>query len=148
MFDGELFGQQMVEIVRGYIATEIEPLRAENKALQAAKDREIAAMRKRLDDLLALHAGEKQALHNEHKAYQAAAETAAGVAAHTISTLRDELATVREAHAQVTGAALLDGAEGNPSSWPEAVARHGLAVAMQRFPDLAKAYKEQRAVRR
>ena len=35
MFDGEAFGQQMVEIVRGYVANEIEPLRAENKALAA-----------------------------------------------------------------------------------------------------------------
>lgn len=33
MFDGEAFGQQMVEIVRGYVAAEIESLRAENKAL-------------------------------------------------------------------------------------------------------------------
>lgn len=33
MFDGEAFGAQMVEIVRGYVAAEIEPLRAENKAL-------------------------------------------------------------------------------------------------------------------
>ena len=32
MFDGEAFGQQMVEIVRGYVAAEIDPLRAENKA--------------------------------------------------------------------------------------------------------------------
>lgn len=32
-FDGELFGQQMVEIVRGYVAAELDPLRAENKAL-------------------------------------------------------------------------------------------------------------------
>lgn len=35
MFDGEAFGQQMVEIVRGYVATELEPLRAENTALAA-----------------------------------------------------------------------------------------------------------------
>lgn len=35
MFDGEEFGNQMVEIVRGYVAAEIEPLRAENKALTA-----------------------------------------------------------------------------------------------------------------
>lgn len=35
MFDGEAFGQQMVEIVRGYVATELEPLRSENAALAA-----------------------------------------------------------------------------------------------------------------
>ncbi len=33
MFDGESFGLQMVEIVRGYMAAELEPLRAENKTL-------------------------------------------------------------------------------------------------------------------
>ena len=38
MFDGEAFGQQMVDIVRGYVASEIEPLRAENKVLQARID--------------------------------------------------------------------------------------------------------------
>lgn len=36
MFDGEALGQQMVEIVRGYVAAEIEPLKAENASLRAA----------------------------------------------------------------------------------------------------------------
>lgn len=139
---------ETIEARAGRIEAELTQARAENKALQAAKDREIAAMRKKLDDQLALHAGEKQALLDEHTAYKAGAETAADAAAHTISTLRDELAAVREAHAQVTGAALLDGAEGAPTSWPDAVARHGLAEAMKRFPDLARAYKEQRAAAR
>lgn len=35
MFDGAAFGQEMVAIVRGYVATEIESLRAENTALAA-----------------------------------------------------------------------------------------------------------------
>lgn len=35
MFDGAAFGQEMVAIVRGYVATELEPLRAENAALRA-----------------------------------------------------------------------------------------------------------------
>jgi hypothetical protein len=34
VFDGEAFGQQMVEIVRGYVAGEIEPIKAENAALR------------------------------------------------------------------------------------------------------------------
>lgn len=34
MFDGELFGQQMVEIVRGYVDAELQPLRAENSDLR------------------------------------------------------------------------------------------------------------------
>lgn len=33
MFDGESFGQQMVSIVRDYMAAELEPLRAQNMAL-------------------------------------------------------------------------------------------------------------------
>jgi len=33
MFDGEAFGQQMVEIVRGFVSAEMELLRAENEAL-------------------------------------------------------------------------------------------------------------------
>lgn len=36
VFDGEAFGNQMVEIVRGYVVAELEPLRAENKALAEA----------------------------------------------------------------------------------------------------------------
>lgn len=35
MFDGDLLGQQMVEIVRGYVAAELEPMRASNEALAA-----------------------------------------------------------------------------------------------------------------
>lgn len=38
MFDGEAFGQQMVEIVRGYVATELAPIKAENEALRAEID--------------------------------------------------------------------------------------------------------------
>lgn len=40
MFDGEAFGQQMVEIVRGYVAAQTGPLRDE-----------IEALKKRLADL-------------------------------------------------------------------------------------------------
>lgn len=36
MFDGEAFGKEMVAIVREYVASELEPLRAENKALADA----------------------------------------------------------------------------------------------------------------
>jgi integrin beta 3 len=35
VFDGEAFGQQMVEIVRGYVDAEIAPLKAANEALTA-----------------------------------------------------------------------------------------------------------------
>jgi hypothetical protein len=35
VFDGELFGQQMVEIVRGYVDAELLPIREENAALRA-----------------------------------------------------------------------------------------------------------------
>lgn len=38
MFDGELFGQQMVEIVRGYLEAELAPVKAENAALLARID--------------------------------------------------------------------------------------------------------------
>lgn len=38
MFDGELFGQQMVEIVRGYMVAELEPVKAENARLLARID--------------------------------------------------------------------------------------------------------------
>ncbi len=35
MFDGEAFGNQMVEIVRNYVAAELQPLRDQNTALAA-----------------------------------------------------------------------------------------------------------------
>lgn len=47
MFDGEAFGQQMVEIVRGYVAAEIAPLKEENATLRA----ENKALADRLDAL-------------------------------------------------------------------------------------------------
>ncbi len=38
MFDGEAFGQQIVEIVRGYVAAQIDPVLAENSVLRARLD--------------------------------------------------------------------------------------------------------------
>jgi len=143
--DGDGDGDsEPVEARAGRLAVELSRTRAELRSLQSAKDREIGELKATLAETetnAARHLGE---LRGEFAAYREAAEGAAGESAERISGLEAELATVREAHAALSGAALLDGGEAAVQSWPDAVARYGLAEAMKRFPALARSFREAR----
>lgn len=58
MFDGEQFGQQMVEIVRGYVDSEVGPLKAENVALRSDLQQAIDANAALVERVAALEARE------------------------------------------------------------------------------------------
>lgn len=107
---------------------------AENRALQSAADKRVAALQAKLD-----------AQAQEATELRTSMEKAANEAAKKILTLTKERDTAVEAHAKLTGAALLASAEPTISSWPDAAKKYGLIEASKRFPELAQAYRKLRA---
>lgn len=91
MFDGEAFGNQMVDIVRGYVAAEIEPLRAANQALaaenKALAERLAAVEAREMPDVTGLCSAEDAALLVADGIARLAADLPKGVEIEAVEAL-------------------------------------------------------------
>ena len=128
----------------GRLRAELSSYKGQASAVQSACDKRISALmlehKITISDLQTKH----DSLQAEYTAFRAQSESDTKAATDRISGLEVELTQSKNAHAALSGRALLGGDGGgdeSPASWPEAVDKFGLTVAMKRFPALAKEYR-------
>lgn len=123
----------------GELEARIVALEAENRSLQSAKDKEVAAVRSALSNELS----QAQALVLDVRAQ---ADAFRSESEKQISSLRAELDKARlDLEAAHTAHAALVGAVNSPdpeiTSWDEAIARFGGREALRLYPSLAAEYR-------
>jgi hypothetical protein len=119
--------------------------------VQSACDKRIAALmaehKTTISDLQSKH----DSLQSEYTAFRTQSENDAKAATERISVLEGSLKQAKDAHAALSGQALLGsdgGGDESPASWPNAVDTFGLGEAMKRFPQLAQEYKSKNQTKR
>lgn len=137
--------QQSSEEVIGRLRAELSNAKTQSSAVQSACDKRISALmaenKTSISDLQSKH----DSLQAEYTAFRTQAESDSKAATDRISGLEVDLKQAKDAHAALSGRALLgesDAGEETPASWPKAVEKFGLAAAMKRFPALAKEYRK------
>ncbi len=123
------------EQVIGRLKAELSKATAHTKAIQSAADKRVVAAEKAL-----------QKMTSEYEAYRDESEKAMAEATEKMNALEEDLKKSEDAHAQLSGRALLVDGEGSgydtPTSWHDAVDKFGLNEAMKRFPELQQEYIE------
>ena len=129
----------------GRLRAELTQARTQASSVQSACDKRISALMAEHKISISELQAKFDSTQAEYTAFRAQTETEAQAATDRITDLEGTLTKEKDAHAQLSGQALLGNGEGSddaPTSWPDAVSKFGLAVAQKRFPELAKAYKE------